>query len=185
MKKWLLIVLFLIVLLAGCATFSGGVNKTVENYYPLSVGNSWTYQNSWDGETSTTEVVDSYEWDGQTVYECSSDRFNFYIVEVEKELRLYFRDKPKENASYLVMLKEPLKVGQKWYSPPPFEDTLYIVSTDISVSVPAGEFKNCIEVRSKSEDRGIIYLCFAPGVGQLKLEFGERGTRELIDYHRE
>jgi hypothetical protein len=60
-----------------------------------------------------------------------------------------------------------------------------VVSTNAAVSVPAGDFEACIEVRRTREDTGAVsHFWFARGVGKVKEEDAETLTlEELVDFN--
>jgi len=174
MKKVLLV---LILVIAGCSNTTGPepTVPTIEQYYPLSIGNTWTYEyyvDPWEGVTTTETISSTHNWDGVTVY-CSDVSYFTINNGVLKE---WVDEQPSDAGEWWALLQEPLKVGNRWLwtNIPIYEDTLIVISTNETVGVPAGLFENCIKVITKSNSR---YFIYAPDVGLVKSDL-----MELIEY---
>jgi len=164
-------------------------NYTVEDCFPLAIGNKWNWINKTHLELDTfmlyeIKIDSSYIWDGKTVYETItgylirtrqviewSPYYNYYdggIYEWEYE-------KPSNDGSYLLRIKEPLEVGNEWGKSREDDDQrLEITEVGISRSVEAGNFDDCIKIELVGSDQ---YWIYAPDVGLI-----ETNTKELWDY---
>jgi hypothetical protein len=94
----------------------------------------------------------------------------------------YFSDRV-EGDSFAVLLKAPLEGGKEWTSQG--INRVQITLTDKKVSVPAGNFEDCIETTStppgaKPGQRTITTYC--PDVGMVKLEVtdGSGGSANAV-----
>jgi hypothetical protein len=173
--KNLLLVLILIVI--GCNNTTGpqSTELTIEQYYPLNIGNTWTYEyyvEPWEGIMRTVSITNSYSW-GNTIVYCIDDGYFTIAAGVLKE---WHDNAPSDSSEWWALLQEPLEVGHKWLwtNIPVYEDTLIIVSLNETIGVPAGLFENCIKVITKSNSR---YFIYAPDVGLVKSDL-----MELIEY---
>jgi len=84
------------------------------------------------------------------------------------------------DASGNVFLSEPFEVGTMWSRWG--DDTCQIVDVKTSLSVPAGEFQNCLKVSLRTGgEEGFFY--FAPGVGLVKqINPGQMEAMQLLSY---
>ncbi len=175
----------LMVALAGCkkenptnGNGGNGNGYTIDNYFPLAVGNSWSFkgvQDCSDGQSDTTylnlTVSEKYTWQDKSVFKTlSNEDPSGYMVYYDNELRVYY-DPPENGGSYDIILREPLEMGTTW------EDNYYthkIASVKMQLSVPAGSFENCIKdefTRRNVEppvEKVKGYMAYAPGVGMVK-----------------
>jgi len=153
----------LVVLLTGCGLT--GPSRTVEDYFPFAVGNEWYWVRASSLDDSMAAgITDIRGRDGMTFYRfayASDTSFVLWFVHWNGELRAYATP-PEDTASrdYLLLLKEPLDLGAAWQSPVYRNDTFRIIDADVTLSVPAGTFKHCIQV---GDHVGPYY--YAPGVG--------------------
>jgi len=144
-------------------TYSGE-QRRVEDYYPLSLGNTWTYSTDppFDNltDTMTEELDSSFFYNGLLVYSCyhwfhknvTSQWYNGLLY-FDGEIRHYFFIEV-DTSEYEILLKEPLEVGHEWKFGK--GKRAKIVSTDVTVNVPAGVFKDCIKVCYWSEKEKIF-----------------------------
>lgn len=132
----------------------------VADYYPLAVGNKWTYRvNGRADRPVTVEILkqeDGYFLDNQGG-QLSVDAYGL-------------RD-PKR-----YLLRAPLRTGQAWTNVVSVSSTerYQIVQAGGSCDTPAGTFPSCIEVEGRNRVDAqatlINTMTFAPGVGMVRLE---------------
>jgi hypothetical protein len=131
------------------------------DYYPLAVGNSWTYQVNTLGQT-TDQTVTVVGKEG----EFFSDSTHRHLMVDASGLR--------DDERYL--LQRPLVKGNHWKSVISVTsvESYEIVETDKKVSTAAGDFGGCIVVRSTNPQNKSIELVnemtFAPGVGIVRIQ---------------
>jgi hypothetical protein len=130
------------------------------------MGNRWCWvQATEPADSLVFEIDSSYVMDGITFYrypDPSGFFDGFWLVHWNGELRAYIGS-PTDTSSreYTVLLKEPFDVGASWQPPNDSEETLRIIDRDVTLTVPAGTFKHCLQVESNVQ--GTYY--YAPGVG--------------------
>ncbi|HEY8209810.1 MAG TPA: hypothetical protein VIG99_20120 [Myxococcaceae bacterium] len=151
---------------AGCAMFGGkpgGNWKPLEpaEYYPLAVGNSWTYSANMLGdhsESTVTIVKQDFGW----FVDDHKSRFKVDAYGLRDEKR------------YLI--RAPLEVGKAWTSVVSVQSVEHakIVDTDESVTVLAGVFDHCltVETSNRQDDTKtlIMRMTFAPHVGIVRIQ---------------
>jgi hypothetical protein len=146
---------------SGCALFgaSGGSHKPLEAaaYYPLAVGNSWTYSAKMLGDESEQTVSILKEEDGFFI---GSDRTKLTI------------DAYGVRDDHRYLLREPLAVGKSWTNVISLDAVEHtkVLSTDEKCVVPAGEFEHCLTIESRNRLKGkeetlVNRMTFAPRVG--------------------
>lgn len=157
----------LVASLAACAT--AGVAPApretpapspVATYFPLAVGNSWTYETRFGQrvETNTVSIV------GQEHGVFTDSRNNRLILDA---------DGLRDERRYL--LKAPLAVGTTWKSIVDVgkTETYEIVDVHATLTVPAGTFDDVVLVRGRSRvDPGTelaVEWAYAPGVGLVRI----------------
>jgi len=141
-------------------------------YFPLAVGNTWTYEATYLGERSTRRV------------EVVAFRDGSYVDGDGRTLRVD-REGVRDQVRYL--LHEPLTVGATWTSvvAPGSAEHYRIVSVHAPCEAPAGKFPDCLEVESrtladpKTPGRLLVNrVTFAGGVGIVRVRTAlEEGTR--------
>jgi hypothetical protein len=133
----------------------------VRDYYPLKVGNQWTYELRSFGEKQTLAISIVSEKDG------------FFFDSTNAALRhddTGLRDRNR----YLI--ENPLEVGRKWISVQSVQSTEHFEITSVGepCSSKAGSFANCVTVRSTSEVRPgrrlVIESTYAKNVGLVALQ---------------
>jgi hypothetical protein len=152
---------------AGCAALGFGPAKPayrppdVTAYYPLAVGNSWTYSASVLGDRAE-----------KTVSIVKQD-FGFYVDDQKGRLKwdaYGLRDEKR------YLLREPLEVGKTWTSVVSVQsvERSRIVEVDEPCTVPAGAFEHCLTVEnSNRQDEHhtlVMRMTFAPGVGIVRIQ---------------
>jgi hypothetical protein len=171
-------------LLASCATTQEAAPKkhTLRDYYPLAVGNSWTY------------VIKPAPPDhAQATVELVSEENGFYKMSVGGQLAARatsITDGVRD------MLREPLEVGNEWVAVPDASEVerYKIVDNNADVKTPAGMFRGCVqvemttEIRSRDGQKGRLIgrWSYAPGIGPIHfvqtVELGEQPPRKNIEY---
>ena len=141
-------------------------------YFPLAVGNRWTYAATYLGERSTRQV------------EVVSFRDGDYVDRDGRAMRVD-REGVRDQVRYL--LHEPLSVGATWTSvvAPGSAEHYKIVSVRSPCEAPAGKFPDCVEVESRAlvdprtPDRFLVNrVTFAAGVGIVRVRTAlEEGTK--------
>ncbi len=162
---------FVIVFLVAAFLMEFGVLKSMAaDYFPLQVGNSWTYSPSYgdkgdrvDSITGKEEVssTPTYIWNRQ---EAPDDNYNEkrWLAQDDDYLKIY-KISSNEDIDPPVIFTPPWNmfklnpvVGDSWI----FEgdlgsfyvkSTFYVESTTESITVSAGIFSNCIRVRELNE----------------------------------
>lgn len=152
---------------AGCAMFGGGKPasdwKPLEPaaYYPLAVGNSWTY---------SANVLGNHSEDTITVVK---NDFGWFVDDHKSRLKVDaygLRDERR----YLI--REPLAVGKAWTSVVSVQSVEHakIVGVDDSVTVLAGVFDHCLTVETSNrqdETKTLVNrTTYAPHVGIVRIE---------------
>lgn len=184
-----LIAVFTMSVFSGCSEDSATPNTyTIQNVFPLKVGNKWTYQNTYynlDGSIDTTNGSDSVIFlvDSAIVYN-SIPAYAMTIV--EKSIMYYlntdlfmvdqFSGNPRLILRYPMNINETILIKDTTYSSGGrSKNILRYVSDNVSITVPAGTF-NCINYEQISLNgekdaldttfRSNIYLSF--GIGLIK-----------------
>jgi uncharacterized protein YceK len=198
MKK-VIVVFAVLALVSGCGNSGSPADPQSESdasYYPLSVGNQWVYDRS---GTMTVAGIQTGTVNGANVTDITdqvphSSGFNVYVQEInlcdtletagqtiisDSTYTTYLRVADEGFFSYLSLIVSdsasfvpfPLQVGATWQfsQDPPI--TGEILSLSETVSVPAGTFDDCLEIRfSWIEDGQTVQNTsdFAPCVGRVR-----------------
>ncbi|RKH62744.1 hypothetical protein [Corallococcus aberystwythensis] len=154
--------------------------ESIGQYYPLAVGNAWTYRiDARDDKPVTVEIVkeqDGYFVDNQGG-QLTVDAFGL-------------RD-PKR-----YLLRGPLEAGRGWNNVVSVSSTerYQLVQVGFACKVPAGSFPNCVSVegRNKVDAQTTLVntMTFAAGVGLVRVDVAteHQGKRvpqtelELVSY---
>jgi hypothetical protein len=156
--------------------------KDVEAYFPLQVGNRWEYEGEGNEFASYTQEVVFSEGNR---YQLTTDNggtvmANIFEVRDDSIVNVYKMGESYDHKNLLkeqnnieaVMLKEPIKMGNKWISE---ENTYEIIDTNASITVPLGSFDKCIVVKLTFKDGSVELLHYKAGVGLLQSEFKTDG----------
>lgn len=178
--------------LAGCGSNSSGPSPAPE-YFPVAVGNVWNHDvsGSWENPGVDTAYVQGTmirEVTGTATHISGNQVFVFESVsELEFQLNdttftvsdtmyTYGFDADSEfigyddtlSADYEIVMKLPPTVGETW-EPMTDDPTIVreVLSVTSSVSVPAGNFSNCVLVRdTDTDDPAYLWeMYLANGVG--------------------
>lgn len=149
-------------------------------YFPLAVGNHWTYQATYLGEHSTRQV------------ELVAFRDGSYVDRDGRTLRID-AEGLRDQVRYL--LRDPLTAGATWTSvvAPGAAEHYRVLSAHAPCEAPAGRFPDCVVVESRATAdpanpaRVLVnQVTFAAGVGivrvRTELAEGQRTvpTAELV-----
>lgn len=148
--------------LAGCAhapAQGSAEGRVARDYYPLAVGNAWTYQAQMLGDQRTMTVEILRQRDG--------------FFEDNHEARLTEDgDGLRDDRRYL--LKNPLRTGAEWDNVVSVSarEHYRISEADAPCEVPAGSFQHCVTVESRTRTQAVTLvneITFAPHVGIVRL----------------
>lgn len=155
--------------LASCTTTTQNTRSSkkststllVQDYFPLRVGDERVYRMRY---LSPRVLIHKHR-----VIKKSKDRFFDNLGE------FYQYDPWGLRGRRRYLLRYPLNVGTKWMSVVNFRVERYrIVSTASNVSVPAGNYRNCIVVHANEDPTPNGYshnrMYFAPRVGLIKIQ---------------
>ncbi len=152
----------------------------LSDYYPIEVGNTWTYHAKGFRKTGKLEVTYSIEkYDNgfyvkRETYRLDGEEMGQGGLSTDLQLVNGAISETRNDNKTYVYLKLPLKVGNKWKWS---EDKVAtIVAVGVRWEVPAGIFRDCIKVkvRSVSSDEAAQNelnedAYFARGVGLIQL----------------
>jgi hypothetical protein len=134
----------------------------VAGYYPLAVGNEWTYELSTPGAEKKRDTIKIVRQDR-----------GWYVDDHKGRLRID-ADGLRDADRYL--LRGPVKQGAKWSA---VEDLVVqrfeITATDASEVTPAGTFLHCVTVRNEQplgqrKGKFVTEWSYAPGVGLVRMK---------------
>ncbi|RME19399.1 MAG: hypothetical protein D6806_18395 [Deltaproteobacteria bacterium] len=140
------------------------VSLPLSAFMPLSLGNSWTYATSFQGQPQPDLTVRIVRREG-AAYVDDSPTSSRWIIDAEG-----IRD-----GSRRYVLKKPLAKGTEWMSVADVRTVEHyrIVDTNRRVTVPAGTFDSCILVRMtvRIDDKRSMEndMVFAPHVGIVRI----------------
>ena len=147
----------------------------VATYFPLAVGNGWTYETRFGHRVEENTVSIVAEEDG------------VFVDSRGNRLRLDGSGL-RDDRRYL--LRAPLARGNAWKSIVDVGKTeeYEITATGATVTVPAGTFEDVVLVRGRSRvDAGTeleVEWAYAPGVGLVRIATAARVGRERIPQGR-
>lgn len=158
------------------------------DYYPLAVGNSWSYQVSALGKGAPQQ---------RTVKIVSKDAEGYFHDDAHGELRAdadCLHDRSRR------LLCAPFEKGKGWLSVVSVSSTerYEIVDADATAPTPAGRFDHCVKVQGHNRIGGravdlVVEWTYAPGIGLVQMEVSavEAGkvlpqmSMSLASYHLE
>lgn len=165
-------------LLAGCARrvetseATKAVGPEVADFYPLAVGNSWTYQARFLGEERE-----------QKVEIVSRDAGGFFRDSLGNAL-VVDAFGLRDDRRYL--LRAPVKEGTQWTNVVSVSavEKYRILHAGSPCQVPAGKFEGCVKVEGRARVDAkttlINELTFAPRVGMVRVEtFAETAGKRI------
>lgn len=153
--------------------------EDISLYYPLKEGYEWIYEGVGNEYASYTQKV-TYSKDNRfqvmknnggtisaNIYEVKDDS----IVNTYMEGEVYDDRNvlDKESNLNVAIIKLPIEVANKWVSE---ENSYEIVDINVSITVPAGTFQNCIAVKEVYKDHTAeMFYYYKKGIGLVKSEF--------------
>lgn len=151
---------------------------SIEKYFPLKVGNTWTYQGEGNEYASFTQWVLYSEDNKYQLMMDNSGTVMANVIQVNKDsvINIYreaevYNEKNvlnEEENTFEEVLKTPIEVGNNWISE---KNEYEIVEIDASITVPAGKFNNCIAVSIVFEDGSRAMTYYKEGVGLIQSDF--------------
>jgi hypothetical protein len=174
-RRSLLLLLCVASLLPACAkrveSTPGQAAASLEAYYPLAVGNRWTY--ALNGAADKPVEVSIVKEEGGYFHDSRGSRLAHDAFGLRDGDKRY-------------LLRGPLEVGRTWTSIVSVSSTerYRITATGVPCTVPAGEFQDCVEVEGRTRGAGervlAVHYTFAPRVGLVRIETVlEEGKRQL------
>jgi hypothetical protein len=169
--RWSLVGLW--VLSAGlhaCAT-APAANRPAEpppedaaEYYPLQSGWKWAYEIDRAGETILA-VYAVVQRNGAVAVLQAGDEKLVYAVRPEGIVR---GEPARDSPALDFLLKSPLRLGTQW---PIDGGTATVAAVAKTVSVPAGQFVNCVVIEeNRSAPARLTRTTYAPGTGPITIE---------------
>lgn len=175
---------FLAALVPACATTSEAAvrSERARDYYPLAVGRSWTYR-------ITPAPPDMPEGEIAVV----SEQDGLFALNVGGHLGARATSITDGTRN---LLEEPLEVGHSWVAvpAPSVVERYSIVAVDAEMKVPAGLFRNCVQVQIEQDvtsrdgvkGRLVGVWTYAPGVGPIhfiqNVHVGSAPARKNAEY---
>lgn len=166
----------------GCGLYSFGSLQAEPaapaDYFPLAVGNRWTYESS-----EGTEAAPALE-----TWEVTRQEETNFVLQVKQpyvtterieeliaastdgvsSLSRTAEDHQTQETASQFFLKSPLTPGATWKNG---TGRYAITAIDETVMVPAGTFTNCVEVtRWSTAGTATVISLYAPGVGMVQRE---------------
>jgi hypothetical protein len=140
-----------------------GAGPAPADYFPLAIGNTWTYLDRSQQQPGEARRV---------VRIIERDRDGYFVDDQRGALRAdsdCLHDRSRR------LLCRPLAVGASWSSVvgPSSTERYEIAGVNETVAVPAGTFQGCVRVRSRLRGGGVeqvAELTYARGVGLVRLE---------------
>ena len=159
-------------LFLGCADVTGSTELGAD-FWPLAVGDSWTYRDSFG---DLTEVTVTAEQDGWYCWDEGVARLALRCT--EESCRRQPAWPPPDDPHYtMILLKEPLEEGATWplYADGSGEATL--LEADFTYETPDGDWDHCYKVELET-----TWEVYARGIGLVAEGFGDFETRHLAEY---
>lgn len=165
-----------------------GVRANKGNYFPLSVGNSWTYllrgHTEVPGKTIKWKITQREVIRGIPVFHLwqtpSQDDEPLSLAEVETGIR--------EAGTERFLLKKPLRIGERWSAKsrslraPGKSDAFEVTSDGKPCSVEEHSFDDCTVIREIDEANDVASLTtYARGVGPVKYVYFKGPHSEEVD----
>ena len=131
-----------------------------KDYYPLAVGNTWSYQVELLGQKQQMEVKVLKEENG--VFEDSTGNQLFADAFGVRDQKRY-------------LLRDPVQSGTEWSNVVSVSSVEHykIVAANVACDCPAGQFQGCavVESRNRIEEGKVLVneLTFAPKIGLIRV----------------
>ena len=126
------------------------------DYWPLAIGNTWTYQINARGAEQQETVSIVKQQDGY-YFDSRGSKMQHHAAGVFDGERF--------------MLRDPLTLGAKWVAVPSANslERYEVIAVGFKTTVPAGVFDDCVRVqavnRMNQEQALVVEWTYAPGVG--------------------
>jgi len=157
-----------------------------QNYFPLNIGNSWTYT---DGAEEKTFIITGTEQiNGHTYYKfddyvriCGFPGYDSYPPD---DNDIFFRYDPCSDTvlQYWPSINED-RVRYDFSQNTWGDGGNQLIQTGLTCTVPAGTFDSCCKFRFATDLAcGDFNEMLAPGVGNIRFDTPETGTFELKRY---
>lgn len=162
-----LLALFAVLLLTGCPKRIENPDEIrkgdtpAEAYYPLAVGNSWTYGMKYLGEERDLTIAITGKEDGYFTFNDPNTKLMVDAFGVRDDKRYLLRD--------------PVTVGEDWSTIVSVQsmERYKIIEAGQSCTVPAGTFANCVRVEGRNKANKEVTLVnemtFAKDVGVVRI----------------
>lgn len=169
----------LCLMVLGCAHKEKSARTPSETaaYYPLAVGNSWTYESNLLGEKAQKKI-EILRREGPFFYDSEGGTLSVDAFGIRDQKRY--------------LLREPLEVGKEWTNVISVSSVEHyaIVEVGFRCEVPAGKFDRCVRVqgRNRVDEKTTLVLeqTFAPEVGLVRIDtLAETGGRKIPQFHLE
>lgn len=150
---------------AGAAGTARGAAAAPADYYPLAVGNEWTYRDESPGLARAGSV--------RTVRILSRTRDGYFRDTDRGELRA---DADCVHDRSRRLLCGPIAAGKTWTSVVSVSATekYEIAGVGERVETPAGTFDGCVRVRARTKASPtaemILEISYAPGIGPARIQ---------------
>jgi len=176
-----------VLVVVGCIENAAG--QSHHNYFPLSVGNSWTYKDANGMQETTFTIIDTKEINGHTYY-----KFDDYVSvcgfpgfepnSPAEDSNTLFRYEPYSDRvlQYWPSIKED-RVRYDFSQDMWGEGGNQLTETGLSCMVPVGDFNDCCKFQfAMNLACGDFNEILAPGVGNIAFETTPTGGFELQSY---
>ncbi len=139
-------------------------------FYPLSIGNQWTYNEQYP---NTEIVVDTVIINGEIYYNINGSQIiqpDFLIREYNNAVYFFDLEGKREH----LLFDFNAKSGDSWDMPSgfgcSFGDRIKLISSSETVKTPCGTFYNCYHFRHETRcmDAGLRDSWFSKGIGIVK-----------------
>lgn len=165
---------------AGCSDSStSSSGEDLSDYYPLHVGDKWEYSKEGSNETASTDSIIGLR---------KINGYDYYVEETiypnpDTIVPPFLRDTSfiRYSSPGVVNLISR-NYGSSTYidfnNPQYSKDAFYIFGRNDSISVPAGKFDKCIDLRQRIYSVELISLVCAKGVGLVQIS--SQGGRYVL-----
>jgi hypothetical protein len=168
--------------------------ETLLDFYPLKTGNMWEYEGKGMEYASFIQKVIFSSGNKYQVTIDNGGTVVANVMQVQKDsiVNIYRAGESSNNENILgkannvniILLRTPLEKGNFWISE---ENHYEIVDTSADVTVPAGEYKDCIAVKVTFKDQtSNMIFYYKRGIGLVQSEFrtdeGDLITSKLKRY---
>jgi hypothetical protein len=152
---------------AGCATTPAPTSvllpqaRTADDYYPLQAGWKWAYDLQRDADHLLAVYAVLERTPDTAIVQAGDERISYAVTSqgVAQKDGAIVGD---------FVLKNPIVLGAEWNV---FAGTAKITAVDRTVSVPSGDYTNCVVVETLRRDPArLSRTTYAPGIGPVVIE---------------